>query len=241
MTGINYGRRLRLGLLIPSGNVICEPQLQAMLPEGVSLHVTRLPLVGSSRAELLGMAEGIEPAARLLGDACVDLIAFHCTAVSTFAPDMAANIIGRIEAATGIRAIATADALVAAFAFLGVRRLVMVTPYAEAINEREIAFLGHHGIEVLRAEGLGLDTNTEMARVEPAEWQRLVLANRDERTDAYFISCTAIRTAETIEPLEGATGRPVVTSNQAMLWHALRKGGVQDAVGGFGRLLSRPG
>jgi maleate cis-trans isomerase len=30
---------------------------------------------------------------------------------------------------------------------------------------------------------------------------------------------------------------PVVTSNQAMLWHALRSGGITDALPGCGALL----
>ena len=46
-----YGSRARLGMLLPSGNVAAEPQIGAMLPEGVSLHTTRLKLTGSSDAE----------------------------------------------------------------------------------------------------------------------------------------------------------------------------------------------
>src|ERR1700730_7853861 len=44
---IDYGDRLRAGVLIPSGNSVAEPELRAMLPFGSSLLVTRLPLLRS--------------------------------------------------------------------------------------------------------------------------------------------------------------------------------------------------
>ncbi|MDT7652840.1 MAG: maleate isomerase, partial [Pseudonocardiales bacterium] len=68
---IDYGERLRLGVVVPSGNVIAEPQLTAMLPAGVAPYVTRLPLRGSSEAELTAMLDGLESAAALLADARV--------------------------------------------------------------------------------------------------------------------------------------------------------------------------
>jgi maleate isomerase len=37
--------------------------------------------------------------------------------------------------------------------------------------------------------------------------------------------------------MERELGRPVVTSNQAIAWHCLRKGGIEDKVPGFGALL----
>ena len=86
---IDYGDRARIGFLVPSGNQVCEPELHAMMPPGVAALVTRLELRGSSEPELLRMVEDLEPAARLLADARPALLAFHCTAVSTFAPAMA--------------------------------------------------------------------------------------------------------------------------------------------------------
>ena len=83
-----YGWRARLGMLLPSGNAAAEAQFNAMLPDGVSLHTTRLKLTGSTDAELLAMTESLEEGASLLADACVDLILFHCTAVTTWDADM---------------------------------------------------------------------------------------------------------------------------------------------------------
>ena len=55
----------------------------------------------------------------------------------------------------------------------------------------------------------------------PEEWRERLLAMRDERADAYFLSCTNIRALPVIETLEAELGAPVISSNQAMLWRAL--------------------
>jgi len=235
---IDYGDRRRIGMLVPSGNIAAEPQVNAMLPAGVGLYTTRLPLTGSSQAQLLAMVENVEGPARLLADARVDLIAFNCTAVSTFDMSMESAIKRRIAEATGAQVTATSEALVMALRALGVKRLVLVTPYIQPVNDREVAFFGASGFEVLAEAGMGIDTNAEMGRLPADTWVDFVRRHRDDRADAYLVSCTAIRSAEVIEEIEAAMGRPVLTSNQALAWHCLRTVGITDPVPGFGKLLS---
>ncbi len=183
------------------------------------------------------MTAKVEEGATLLADAGVDLIGFNCTAVSTFDEGMAENIRVRISAASSVPAISTADGILAGFRALGVRRLVLLTPYIEAVNEREVAFLARHDIEVLSHTGLGLSEGQGMASIEPGEWYRHALSLRDSRADAYFLSCTAIRVLPIIEMLEQDLGKPVLTSNQALVWHALRTSGLKDCPPGLGLLF----
>ena len=236
---IRYGWRLRLGMMVPSVNRVVEPELPSMLPEGVAVHTTRLKLRGIAPHELVAMTEKVEEAAQLVADAGADLIVFHCTAVSTFDVHMEESLRQRITGATGKPAIATSEALVAAFRALGARRIVLLSPYPKEINEREIAFFGHHQISVPHDVGLGLPgSGAAYAEVEPAAWYRLAMANQHDDADAYFLSCTTIRATPVISMLERDLGKPVVTSNQAMAWHALRTGGIRDHVNGFGRLFT---
>ncbi len=237
---IAYGDRARLGVLVPSGNAVAEPELRAMLPPEVGMVVTRLPLRGSSEAELLAMAGSLESAAGLLADARPDAIAFHCTAVSTFDPAMADGLRQRIKAATGLPALATADALLAAVAKLGARRVLLVTPYIEAVHAREAAFLEANGMRVVGGSCMGIDTNAEMAGISPAAigaQARAALAAAPH-ADLCLISCTAIRSGAAIGGMEAELGVPVVTSNQALAWYAMRALGLLEPVRGFGRLLS---
>ena len=238
---IDYGARARVGLMVPSGNAICEAELHAILPEGVVALITRLELRGSSEAELSKMLDRLEEAAGLLADARPGLIGFHCTAVSTFAPERAGEIPARMTRATGLPAATTADAILAALEALGAKRILLVTPYIAAVHEREIAFLAAHGRAVVGGDMMGINTNAEMAEIPPAEIaaQARRAAHAHPGADALFISCTAIRSAELIAPLEVELGLPVITSNQVMAWHALRRLGLQDKRSDFGRLMAQ--
>jgi maleate isomerase len=239
VTGIAYGS-VRLGVLVPSGNSVAETELRAMLPSDVTMLTTRLALRGSSEAELLAMLADLDNAAVLVGHAEPDLIAFHCTAVSTFAPHLAGEIRGRITAATQRPAIATADAILAAFRILNTQRALLVTPYVEPVHQREIRFLADNGVTVVGGSCLGVDTNTEMARITPnAIAAQVREAAAGIAADACFISCTAIRSAGLIADLEAALGMPVVTSNQLLVWHALCVLRLTQPVKGFGQLFDR--
>ena len=55
--------------------------------------------------------------------------------------------------------------------------------------------------------------------------------------DALLCSCTAWRSVEAVAELERCTGKPVVSSNQASIWAALRALKLTPQITGFGRLL----
>ena len=144
-------------------------------------------------------------------------------------------------AATGRPAIATADAILAAFRVLSARRVLLVTPYIQPVHQREIAFLTDNGITVTGGSYLGVDTNTEMARIAPdAIAAQVRSAATGVSADACFISCTAIRSAGLITGLEATLGIPVITSNQVLAWHGLKTLGIAQSIAGFGRLFDRP-
>jgi maleate isomerase len=231
----NYGTRARFGIMLPASNTITEPLAADLLPAGVSLHAERLKLRRGPTA--LNMLDRLEEATELLVDAGVNRLIFHCTAITMYAPEMPEQIRRRVAAVTPVPVTITSEAIAAALRVLGARKIVLVTPYDQATNDRERAFLAHHGIEVLGDRALDLDGAAEYFDVEPERWVRETVAMRDDDADAYFVSCTQIRATEAIGAIESALGKPVVTSNQGMLWGALRDAHITDAISGYGRLL----
>jgi maleate cis-trans isomerase len=184
------------------------------------------------------MLDRLEAASELVADAQVDRIVFHCTAVSTFAPDLAHGIRERIEAASGIDCFTTAEAIVSALAHLKARTVCLLTPYIDDVHQHEIEFLEANGFNVVGGANLGIDTNSEMATLQPEfilDWAREKISHD---ADACLISCTAIKSAPIIARLEQLRGLPVVTSNQSMMWHLLRSSGIEDQITGFGRLFA---
>jgi len=230
----------RIGVLYPSCGFL-EHEIQKMLPDGVSLHVTRVPMKTAAYEHILHMADNIEEAATLLADAKVNIIAFACTAGSFIKGEgYDQEIIDRITRATGLPATTMTTAVVAGLKALGIRKLVMITPYVERMNKIEKAVLGSAGFQVLAYRGLGLDDVFKQYEVEPSRWYELVKEMKHPQADGYFLSCGGIRAVDIIEQAEKAVGKPVVTSYQALVWHCLRKIGLQEPVKGFGRLLRTP-
>ena len=234
---MKYGSRLRLGMIIPSVNSNAEAHIAAMLPDGVTLHTTRLKMDEKDSNAMLGFTDRVEEASAFLKDAGCQHILVNCTAVTTADPTIGARIGERIRAATGLPSSTTGDGVVAALRALSARKIVMLTPYRRAVNEREVRFLEHYGCEVLDWEGLELNGAEEFDQVTPEQWHRLVSSHRSEAAEAYFVSCAQIRVIEVIGLLERDLGRPVITSNQAATWYALRQRGINDPVRGFGTLL----
>jgi maleate isomerase len=78
-----------------------------------------------------------------------------------------------------------------------------------------------------------------MTAVPPAAIAAAAREVCDPAADLLFVSCTALRTSLVVAELEASLGKPVVASNTALLWHALRLIGNADPVSGFGRLLRR--
>src|SRR5215218_5073350 len=79
---MTYGWRAKVGIIVPSGNSVSEPQFRMMAPPGVEFFAARLRLEREGADRYLKMAEGIEDAAGLLADLRPSFILFHCTAVS---------------------------------------------------------------------------------------------------------------------------------------------------------------
>ncbi|AEH24456.1 maleate cis-trans isomerase family protein [Pyrococcus yayanosii] len=232
-----YGWRGRIGLVVPSSNTTMEMELHSHLPEGVSLHTSRMPLKSITEEELLRMNALAVEAARLLTDAGVGVMIFGCTSGSFIGgADFEKNLEMKIEEEVNVPVFTTSTAVIEALRTLDAQSLLVVTPYTDAINEREREFLEANGFEVLDIRGLGIEDNLEVGRLEPRVAYQLAKATFVEEADAVFISCTNLRTFEIIEPLERDLGVPVVTSNQASLWFALRELDVNDKLP-LGKLL----
>ena len=233
-----YGWRGRIGLIVPSSNTTMEMELHEALPEGVSLHTARMPLKGVTEEELLKMSALAVESAKLLKDADVHLILYGCTSGSFIGGENFENELEeKIEDEVKIPVVTTSSAILAALNALEAQQILVLTPYTEEINKREREFLEANEFEVLDIRGMGIVENTKIGRLEPYEAYRLAKAMFTEEADALFISCTNFRTFEIIEALEDDLGVPVVTSNQASLWYALRELEINESILGLGTLL----
>jgi len=228
----------RIGLIIPSGNRLTEPQFNAYLPPGVGVHITRLRMTGKYRKPLKELERPLTEAAEALSDVKPGVIVFHCTANSMengLAHEKA--IVEIVERASGCPTITTAQAITQAFDRFGVKKLVLISPYVQATNQLEVNYLTETGFTVLHELGLALDSDA-YATVTPEEWKKVVKENTRPEADGYFLSCTNTRMIEAVNDLEHDLGKPVVNSNQATIWACLKKLGISHADKRLGRLFN---
>jgi maleate isomerase len=229
----------RIGLIIPSSNRLTEPHMQRYAPDGVQAHVTRLRMTGPSHMPLAELMPRIVEATQALDDAGCNAIVFHCTASSMEAGlDGERQVLEAMRSVTRAVTATTATAALAALQALELHRIALFSPYIVATHQHEIAFLAEAGYEVVGGKCLGLHGGEEYLTVKPAQWLRLASTNTPADADGVFLSCTNIHAPEAIVPLEQTLQKPVVTSNQAVLWYVLRELGLEAEVQGLGRLFT---
>ena len=123
---------------------------------------------------------------------------------------------------------------------LGLKRVVMASPFPEDQDERLVKFLAYDGIEVVAFRGLGCPNAKVIWELAPETGYDLAAALVREHpdVDGVYLPCNKWRTASVIEKIERDTGKPVVTNTQAWTWEAMRAMGMRDRISGYGRLLS---
>ena len=229
--------RVRLGLVVLATDLTIEADLAVLLPAGAALHVTRVAYANPTTPEnLRAMAPHLAAAADLiLPGLPLAALGFGCTS--------GAVVIGhdRIDAALGavrpgVPVTTPARAAVAGLRHLGVRRLALFTPYLPETTAPVAVHFAEAGLEVVRAFGLGLADDREIARVAPDAILAAAREADDPRAEALFVSCTALPVLGMIPAIEAALGKPVISSNQALGWAMLRAAGLRAP--GPGRLFA---
>ncbi len=235
---------VRIGALVPFTNSNLEPDMLMLAPEGVSMHFTRIggydedEIPDEDQMASLGAANMDEPL-QLLQGVRPDVILYGCTSAtlahgSSFDRDLAA----KIKAQSGAQTVTAAGALVHALKSLRVDRIGFASPYVPSLNERAIAFLDDEGIAVVsRADVEETLSNAGQGALDPDAVFALGCRADSAAAQAVVLSCTDMRSIEVIDRLEQSLGKPVITSNQAMMFQALRQLGIDQAKPGFGRLF----
>jgi maleate isomerase len=231
-------------MLTPSSNTVLEPMTASMLAEtpDVQAHFSRFRVVQISLGEASQAQfdhSAIVAAAGLLADAKVDSICWNGTSAGWLGFHTDEALCQSIRQATGVPACSAVLGFNAALAESGVRRIAIVSPYTDEVQDRIIANYAAAGVECVADRRLRIEDNFAFGTVTEADIQAMCLEVAAAGPEAILIYCTNMAGGRIAPLVEQATGIRVLDSVAVALWASLRAADKPFApVNGWGRLLA---
>jgi maleate isomerase len=241
MTVTTIPTRARLGVIVPSVNTVVEPWFSAVAPAGVTIHAARMFLDNNLTPESLvrmDRDEGLRAVKQIMS--CKPASVAYCCTASSIVQGLEydGRLNHELNQAAGVPAFTATLGIIEALRAVGAKRIAVCSPYTRVIDDAEHVFFSAAGFEILGSAHLGIADAFALADPAPDDIYTLWKKSWHADADASLITCLNMNSQNVIERIEAESGKPVITSTQATLWKLLRAAGVEDAIGGFGTLLS---
>jgi maleate isomerase len=246
-------------MLIVQDEPIPEAEWWAMAPPGVSIHAARVSATAPWAKGPLDQPGGLELAPDLAhGTEQLGKMRLGALTVGHSSSSLAGGkgwdeaVVARLTPLAGGVPVSTngLDCL-AALRALGLRRPFLFLPpwFGDPVVEAGVRYFADWGFPP--AAHQRFDSGPAYRHLPPAEVHRQggvwdqdpeplyqqVRTSCPDSADGVLIAGTGFRAVAVIEALEQDLARPVVTANQASLWHCLRIAGVRAPIEGYGRLF----
>ncbi|MCB4458043.1 maleate cis-trans isomerase family protein [Leisingera sp. McT4-56] len=221
--------RAKIGVLVPFTNTNLEADMILMRCPDTTVHFQRLggydveEIPGSDQMAGLG-ASDISHDLRMIAGVRPDVVLYGCTSATlTHGPGFDAELAAQIKAASGAVSLTAAGSLVAGIKAVAAARVGFSSPYLGEINTQAVEFLAQNGIDTVRCADVGRELgNYGQGELTPDEVFDLACRADHPEAEAIVLSCTDMRAVEAVERIEAHLGKPVVTSNQAMMFCLMR-------------------
>lgn len=235
--------RARIGLVVLATDHTVEHEFrQVVTMPGVAVYQARIPNSPTITPDSLSaMAVDIaDRAALILPGVELDVVAYGCTSASmVLGEERVFELIrrGRPEAipTTPI------TAAFAAFRAFDTCRIGVLTPYSDDVNRIVRQYIVDQGFEVPVFGSFNEEDDNRAARITTNSIRAAIMEiGGHNEVDAVFLSCTSLRLTEIVDDVERELGKPVTSSNHALIWHTLRLAGVSEPINGYGSLYHLP-
>ena len=216
--------RYKIGLIVPANNTVIEPEFWSLALDDTAFYSTRVMAKGNLTKEaVFQMEETVDRAVDELAATGVDLIVY-ADMVTTFIMDPEWNDVRtkEISERSGIPCISAWTALRDGLETMGLSSFALGTPYPTDIHTLAPPYFRSRGYTITSDETLNIVSMRDVPKVAASEI--LEFARRLSKTpcEAIILLATDLRTFDVIELIEDELGIPLLTSNQTILWSALR-------------------
>jgi maleate isomerase len=255
----NWGWRARIGLFIVGNEAVPEAEWWAMAPPGVSIHAARVTArapwarwrADGSSVEL---EEDLLRGARQFAAMRLSAVTVgHSSSSILGGKGWDAATVASLSPVLGSAPFVTTNGLdtQAALRTMHVRRPFLVLPpwFNDDTTAAGMRYYAEAGFET--AGHLRYDPGRKWRDLPPGELVGQGLGFEQEveplyaqiktacpaAADGVLSAGTGFRCVAILDALEQDLERPVISANQASLWHCLRAAGVRTPVSGYGSLL----
>ncbi|GAC66898.1 maleate cis-trans isomerase family protein [Gordonia soli] len=245
----SQGYRAKVGFLVPSTNTTAQPEIDDLRPIGVTNHIARMTIANSEMVERPGFDQVLDdirgsatPAIESLITADPDIVAVGVSPEAFWSGvDAQSKVVSAFsEDAGGRPVITSADAVGAALGALGdLRRVAIITPYVKLGDNTVRRFFDDSGFDVVGIEGLGASTPAAISHIGPDRLRTAVAAVDSADVQAIVQVGTNVAMARFAASAEAFLGKPVLSNNAVLYWHALRTLGITDRFPGHGTLFEQ--
>jgi maleate isomerase len=222
----DYGVRARIGVATPQSNPTVEPELHALLPEGVALYTTRLVHPAADvETRLDHYIRHLPQAIASFGSLRLTAFGLGCTGSSyRVSPAFEDELTTAAAAERGLPVITAAQAVRRVLAALGLHRIALVSPYPERLAEAGYRYWEAAGLELvdrIRVDPALADTH---GIYEMTSDDALAALRRldHRRAEAVVLSGTGMPTLQALRVARGELALPVISSNLCLAWSLLR-------------------
>ena len=184
------------------------------------------------------MADDIPKVAEdILPDQKLDCVAYGCTSGTIAAGYQ--SIHDKINSAKPNTKVTTPiTSAINALKSLKIKRLSIFTPYTDEINQSLINYFKKENIEIDELSYFDIASDIDIGKVDPQHVYDTLTKINLSKSDALFVSCTALPVLSIINELEKKINKVVLSSNQTLIWDTLKEINYNNKVEGFGELFN---
>jgi len=230
----------RIGLITLASDFRIEKDFNNVIyGKNIDLYSNRIKSYNPLTNETLKkMAEDIPQVTKnILPDEKLDCVAYGCTS-GTIAAGYKL-VFDKVNLAKPNTKVTTPiTSAINALKSLKIKRLSIFTPYTDEINQSVINYFKKENIEIDELSYFDISSDLDIGKVDP-QYLFDTLAKIDlTKSDALFVSCTALPVLSIISELEKKINKVVLSSNQTLIWDTLKEINYKNKVEGFGELFN---
>ena len=121
---------------------------------------------------------------------------------------------------------------------MNIKKISIFTPYSKILNDDVINYFKKENFTVTSNSYFDITNDLDIGKVDQ-DYLYETLSNMDlGNADALFVSCTALPALSIIDKLEKKLKKPVLSSNQVLIWDTLQSIGKNQSIKGFGKLFN---